>query len=349
MSIAAALEIRQPGLLVTVQDLGRFGYQDLGMPVAGALDPLALRLANALAGNGPDEAALEIGLMGPEFRVAAESCRVAFGGPVRPVLAGEPPRPLEPWRSYRLVRDQVVRVGPVTGASVAYLAVEGGFALEPFMGSRSTYLRAGLGGFEGRALRAGDALPLRREAAAREKKELALPRHGSGPPDYGTGPVRVVLGPQEDHFTEEAIETFLAAEYTVSKDADRMGLRLEGPRLAHRDGWDIVSDGIVTGCVQVPGTGLPIILLADHQTAGGYTKIATVISAELPRVGRMLPGQTLSFRAVTVEEAEAMRREQERALARLIAGMAPAGAAAPDSQALASQNLISGIVDALEA
>ncbi|HET6522491.1 MAG TPA: biotin-dependent carboxyltransferase family protein [Geminicoccaceae bacterium] len=343
MSEAAALEIRQPGLLATVQDLGRFGYQDLGMPVAGALDPLALRVANALVGNGQGEAALEMGLMGPEFRVAAESCRVAFCGPVRPTLAGEPPRQLEPWRSYRLVRDQVVRVGAVTGASVAYLAVEGGFAVPPFMGSRSTYLRAGLGGFEGRALRAGDRLPLRREAAG-DRKEMAV----GGPPDYGSGPVRVVPGPQDDHFTGAAVETFLSSEYVVSKDADRMGLRLEGPKLEHRDGWDIVSDGIVTGSVQVPGSGLPIVLLVDHQTAGGYTKIATVISADLPRVGRMLPGQRLAFRAVVVEEAEALRREQELAVERLIRAMAPAGAAAPDSRALASENLISGVVDALE-
>nr|WP_244433955.1 hypothetical protein [Azospirillum sp. B506] len=166
------------------------------------------------------------------------------------------------------------------------------------------------------------------------------------PPDYGAGPIRVVLGPQEDRFTATALETFLSASYRVGKQADRMGLRLEGPALEHRGSADIPSDGLVTGSIQVPGNRQPILLLNDHQTAGGYAKIATVISADLARAGRLRPGDSLSFQAVTVENAEAIRRQREQAIAgwiRAIRPVHPAGGI--DLEALYTENLISGTVD----
>jgi len=345
MSGSACLDIVSPGLMTSVQDLGRRGFQALGMPVAGATDPIALRLANRLAGNPENAAALEIGYLGPSFTVAADSVRIVFGGAARLTLQpadGADPRDLKPWRSAVLKRGDRLGIGAIEDAGVAYLAVQGGFAIPPFMGSRSTYMRSGLGGFEGRALKAGDRLPLA-FAAAPEGEEREL----TDSIDYGSGPVRVVLGPQDDRFTANGIATFFAATYRVTREADRMGIRLEGPAVEHTGGADIASEGLVTGSVQIPGNGQPIILMADRQTTGGYTKIATVISADLPRVGRMKPGDTLAFAPVTVEQAEAIRREQETRICALIDGIRPAE---PDVRldlgALYNTNLISGMVDA---
>lgn len=341
--IVPALKAVRPGLFTTVQDLGRFGFQELGVPVAGVLDPLALRLANALVGNPPGMAGLEIAYLGPSLRVEADSVRVAAAGPLTMTLErdGEGQQTLAPWRSHSLRRGDTLHLTSVSGAAVAVLAVAGGFALPAFLGSLSTYTRAGLGPLGGQPLREGTLLPLAAPAAP-ATADVELPEE----PDYGSGPVRVVLGPQEDRFTEEAARLFLASSYTLGKQSDRMGLRLEGPALAHRAGADIPSDGLVTGSIQVPGNGLPILLLNDHQTIGGYAKIATVISADLPRVGRLRAGDRLSFAAVTVEEAEAIRRRQEAHLATLIRGIRavrPPGGV--DLDALYASNLVSGVVD----
>ncbi len=341
------LHILSPGLHTTIQDFGRFGFQDLGVPVAGALDFAGLRLANALVGNQPGEACLEISTLGPTLRVEADSVRLAICGPMRLMLgaaAGGERRALEADRSHRLSRGDIVEIGAVAAASVAYLAVAGGFDLAPVMGSLSTYVRAGLGPLGGKPLAVGTVLPLR-AATASDSDDLALPEAMA----YGGGPIRVMLGPQQDSFTDEAVATFLSAEYTVSKQADRMGLRLEGPRLAHRAGPDIASDGLVSGCIQVPGDGGPIILLADHQTTGGYAKIATVISADLPRLGRAMPGTRLSFAPVSVEQAEAARQMLEREIERRITGLRPVGAMIGiDLTALYDSNLVSGMVDAID-
>ncbi|CAN5297270.1 biotin-dependent carboxyltransferase family protein [soil metagenome] len=341
--MSAALKVVRAGLFDTLQDLGRIGHMALGMPTAGAMDRIGLTLANALAGNPANTAGLEIGVMGPDLLVEADSVRVALVGPLSPSLIeseGASPKPLESDRSHLLKRGQVLRVGMIEGASTAYLAAAGGFALLPFMGSLSTYSRAGIGGFDGRKLAAGDALPLALDhAPAGDDRKLGAPF------DYGSGPIRVVWGPQDDYFTEAGRLTFVTAEYTVSKEADRMGIRFEGPTIEHAKGADIISDGIGPGAIQVPGAGLPIVLLADRQTVGGYSKIATVASVDLPRLGRLLPGRTVRFAAVTVEEAEALRREQETRLARAVANFQvarPAGGI--DLARLYEENLIDGIV-----
>ncbi|ARJ64708.1 allophanate hydrolase [Magnetospirillum sp. ME-1] len=337
------LEIVHPGLYTTVQDLGRFGYQDQGVPPAGALDPIGLRLANAMAGNDPGDGALEISYMGPVLRVTAGSVRIAVAGEVKLVIAENgTPRPVAANRSHRLNRGDVLTVGAVSGSSTAYLAVEGGFALAPVMGSLSTYARAGLGPLGGKPLSAGIKLPLRQgECAARDETVLGRPM------DYPTGPVRVVLGPQAESFTAEAIATLLEAEFRVTREADRMGLRLDGPKLSHRGPADIASDGLVGGCIQVPGSGHPIILLADRQTVGGYAKIATVISADLPRLGRAVPGTVLTFAAVSVAEAEAARRHLEQCVRQAIGAMTPLSPTGIDMEALYGSDLVSGIVDAV--
>ncbi len=343
--MSAALKVVTPGLFTSLQDRGRLGFQSLGMPVAGALDMLGLQIANALCGNPPDMAALELRYLGPSLKAEADSVRLALAGAAQAdILAGDGSvYPLDAWRSFTLKRGDTLRIGN-TDAAAAYLAVAGGFDLPAFMGSLSTYTRAGLGGFKGRILQAGDALPLK-AAAASDGGDLQIEGAAAL---YGEGPIRVVLGPQQDRFTAEGIAAFLGGEYRVTKEADRMGMRLEGPAIAHTRGADIASEGIANGAVQVPGNGQPIILLADRQTTGGYTKIATVISADLPRLGAMQPGAALRFAQVSVAEAEAIRRRQQADLQALLAAMRPAKPAGGlDLDALYRENLISGMVDAV--
>jgi biotin-dependent carboxylase-like uncharacterized protein len=343
---AAHLLVERAGLFDTIQDRGRIGFQELGMPVAGAMDRIALALANALVGNPADAnaAALEMGVLGPTLRVEAESVRIALVGPIEASLIaseGTAAKPLLSDRSHTLTRGQRLKLGGVEGVSTAYLAVEGGIAVPVFMGSRGTYTRAALGGLDGRKLKDGDALPLARDTAS-PRADLAL----AAPFDYGGGPLRVVPGPQTDHFTAAGHATFFGSEYVVSKEADRMGIRFEGPKIEHSAlGPDIVSDGIAPGAIQVPAAGLPIALLADRQTVGGYAKIATIASADLPRASRLLPGMRVRFAAITVAEAESLRRDQERRLAAAIAGLKPARPEGGiDMKALYEENLIDGVV-----
>jgi allophanate hydrolase len=342
--VIAALKVAAPGLHTTIQDLGRWGYQAMGVPVSGALDAFDFRVANRLVGNPDNAPALEILYQGPMLEVMAEHAHIALAGDAVLELVGETAVTVGAWRSVVLERRQVFRVGRL-GAACCYLAVAGGFAVAPSLGSASTFVRGGLGGFHGRALRAGDVLPLTHpnggESAELSLREPPALRHDA--------PIRVVLGPQDDHFTEAAIAALLGAEFTVSKSADRMGMRLDGPSLRHRHGYNIVSDGIATGAIQVPGSGQAILLLADHQTTGGYPKIATVISADLPVVGRKRPGEKIRFAAVSAEEGEYLRRAQEAELEALSAAMVPAGPlGALDPERLHRLNLISGVVSGHE-
>ena len=338
--MTALLLARRAGQATTIQDLGRTGHQRFGVPVGGALDTTSLRLANAVVGNALDAAGLEFRLVGPELVVEADSVRVAFGGGVEATIGNDPPRIVSPWRGVTLARGQVLRMRVVAGA-MGYLAVAGGLAIEPVLGSRSTYVRAGFGGLEGRALEDGDRLPL--VAARAEGDDQVL-----SPPGPESGPLHVIMGPQDEAFTDQAIETFLGVAFTVGREADRMGVRLDGPCLAHRTDANIVSDGIASGAIQVPANGQPIVLLADRQTVGGYTKVATVISADLPRAGQLKPGDDVRFEAVTVERAIELRRGAEADLARRIAGIGPAPPIELDEDALFGGNLISGVVDAAD-
>jgi biotin-dependent carboxylase-like uncharacterized protein len=346
--MTALLRVIAPGLMTTVQDLGRIGYQQLGVPVSGALDHVSLRAANLLVGNPPGTAALEIAYQGPTLAVEADSVRIALAGGQAPaeILPGEGDggaRRLQCFRSARLLRGQRLRIGGLSGSAVAYLAVEGGFDIAPVLGSRSTLVRAAIGGFQGRALRTGDALPLALQAASEREEVMLLP------PDLAPRPrMRIVPGPQEDHFTPAGQETLLASTYTIAQASDRMGMRLDGPKLEHSaKGYNIVSDGIAPGSIQVPGNGLPIILLADRQTTGGYPKIATVISADLPALGRLAPGACIAFEAVSIEAAEAAARELAAEIAAMASRIVPArGEPWLDEARLLDANLVSGVVDA---
>jgi biotin-dependent carboxylase-like uncharacterized protein len=349
--MTAALRVLAPGLMTTLQDLGRPGWQHLGVPVSGALDHVSLRAANLLVGNPTGVGALEIAYQGPTLRVEADSVRVALAGGRAPIDIlpadgdGSAGRRLAPCESVRLLRGEVLRIGALTGSAVAYLAVEGGFAIAPVLGSQSTLIRAAIGGFEGRALRAGDVLPLKQSNAV-EREEVMLPPLDLTPPRR----IRIVLGPQDDYFRPAGLRALLESTYTVSQASDRMGMRLEGPPLEHSaKGYNIVSDGIAHGSIQVPGNGLPIILLADRQTTGGYPKIAAVISADIPVVGRMTPGAKIAFEVVDIQAAEAAARQLAADIAAMAANLAPAQREAKiDVGRLLGENLVSGVVSARE-
>ena len=339
------LKVLAPGFHTTVQDLGRIGYQDIGVPVSGALDEVSLRIANGLVGNSPATPGLEILLSGPSLEVTADSVRVAIVGAGASLRVGrEDPFVVPAGQSATLPGDEVFQVVAGRHSACCYLAVEGGIAVPLVLGSASTYTRAAIGGLEGRALRRKDVVPLAitRASLGTELRAPALPLA------VGEQSIRVILGPQQEYFTEEAVTALLNSEFRVSKDADRMGMRLDGPLLQHRAGWDIVSDAIATGSIQVPGSGQPIILLADHQTTGGYPKIATVISADLPVVGRRRSGDAIRFVAVSIETAEGLYREQERWVAELIAGLEPLPRNRLDLTSLYGNNLISGVTTGIE-
>lgn len=341
------LEVLAAGAMTTVQDLGRIGAQALGVPVSGALDRDALRLANALVGNDEAAGCLEIRLFGPTLRVVARSVRIALTGTeetVFEVRGAETTRSIGSGQSITLEEGQEFRIGALRDTATAYLAVAGGFDLPLFLGSQSTYTPGAFGGFNGRPLKDGDALALNNETApAGRDLKVTTPIEG----DKGDT-LRVVLGPQDDYFNENGLSTFLSEHYQVSDQMSRMGIRLLGEQIEHAAGHDIPSDGVVTGAIQVPGNGLPIILLADRQTTGGYPKIASVISADLPKLARLRPGDQIQFQAIDVVEAEAIRREDEARFQDVIRHLAPAGPTEIDTATLLQANLISGVVSARE-
>jgi 5-oxoprolinase (ATP-hydrolysing) subunit C len=329
--VSAALRVIAPGFSSTLQDRGRIGWLRVGVPSSGALDPRALALANLLAGNGAGDGALELTLFGGAFAVEGGAARIAVAGAdMAMTIDGAAALPR---RSHTLAPGSVLRLGTARRGIRAYLAVAGGFAAAPRFGSVATHLRSGIG----RALAEGDVLPL--AGAAPEGPEMRLA--SSPPPDHPR--VRVVVGPQDDHFSKDAIDALLAGDYRVTQEADRMGLRLDGPKLAHAGGFNIISDAIAPGSIQVPGSGQPIILLADRQTTGGYPKIATVISADLPALGQARPGDFLRFEAVSLEAAVAARRTLAAWYEALPASIVPTGQL--DSEGLLGANLISGVTD----
>lgn len=309
----SALRVIQAGPYSTVQDAGRVGSQRFGISPAGAADPALLAVANTLAGNAPDAAAIECTLMGDAYEVAAETARLAIAGDVTVKIDGEA---ADPWRSYLLRRGQKLRIGPCRSGLRFYVAVAGGIACPPVLGSRSTHVRTGIGGIEGRRLKAGDLLPLAQDAATGPERRF-------DPAGLPAAPerLRVVLGPQDDYFTAAGIATFLESDYAVARDADRMGCRLEGPAIEHAKGHNIISDGIPLGGIQVPGNGLPIVLMRDRQTTGGYPKIACLIGPDVARLAQKRPGETVRFAAISAAEAVAAVKAEEAGLAERLAGI----------------------------
>ncbi len=346
--MAACLRVLDPGPLTTVQDLGRYGHQARGVPVAGAMDLFALRLANRLVGNEDGAAALEATLVGPTLAVEADEeggVLVALGGAECGAEADGIPVP--PYRATWLPSGSRLVVGPARRGLRPLLAVAGGVDVPIVLGSRSTFLRGAFGGFDGRALAPGDRLAVGRPAdreALPARDGFAIPPAG-WPPLEPAVTLRVVLGPQADRFTGEALETLRREPFRLTAESDRMGARLAGPRLPHRRGADIVSDGTTAGSIQVPESGLPIVLLADRQTTGGYAKIATVVSADLPRLAQLVPGGEVRFAVVDLEAAYRSAREAEAAIEAALAraGRAPGPAPWAASARLLAANLVSGV------
>lgn len=302
------LEVIQPGPLTTVQDLGRYGYQQYGVPVSGAMDNYALRVANLLVGNNEGEACLEITLLGLQLRVLEDTVVTITGADLSPMLNKSP---LPMWEAVMVGRGDTISFPWPKRGCRSYLAVAGGIDVPKVMGSCSTHVKSRMGGLEGRPLRAGDYLKRGQAQPTISGRRL--------PPQYipeyqNQSELRVILGPQDDYFTEEGIHTFLHSEYTISIKADRMGYRLEGPRIEHKAGADIISDGIPLGAVQVPGDRLPIVLLADRQTTGGYTKIATVITVDVLKLAQAKPGDKVRFLQITEEEAHRSLKEYEQTI-----------------------------------
>lgn len=302
--------VLQGGALTTVQDLGRPGYLRYGIPPSGPLDRTSFVLANRLVGNPDSAAALESTVMGPWLQMTGESVIAVTGAEV-PVTVNNQPVPR--WTPVPVRPGDVVKLGAARRGMRAYVAFRGGIDVPPVLGSRATYLRGTLGGFQGRQLREGDRLSLLPAAAAAGPSRSRGVRPEMIPAWGDEAEARVVLGPQADRFTREGIEAFLGEPYEMTPDSDRMGARLRGPAVTHTRGHDIVSDGVPLGGIQVVGDGQPIVLLVDRQSTGGYTKVATVCSFDIGRVGQLQPGQRIRFKAVTVEEAHALlRRERLR-------------------------------------
>ena len=301
------LIVEESGPLTTVQDLGRDGHLRVGIPASGPMDREAFLLANRLIGNGDNSAGLECTLIGPRLAFTDERLVAITGADMAPLLNGSP-APL--WQGLRVRAGDVLRLGPARSGVRAYVAVAGGIETPPVLGSRATYVRGRLGGLEGRALRKGDRLPLGRAASARPRRVPVerVPVHGEDPE------LAVVLGPQDDRFTAAGIAALFEAPYEMLPQNDRMGARLRGPFIEHSRGHDIISDGAALGAIQVVGDGQPIVLLADRQSTGGYTKIGTVCSFDVGRIAQIRPGGRLRFRRVTVAEAHAMLRQSRRVL-----------------------------------
>jgi len=300
------ITVLRPGLLTTVQDAGRPGHRAFGLPAAGAMDPLAYRLANLLAGAEPGAAALEMTLQGGTFRFERDAYVGVCGADMQGTLDGVP---FGACAGFPVPAGGVLRFGGTRSGVRAYLSVRGGIDVPVVLGSRSTYARAGIGGFAGRALLAGDALPVGRSPAA-DGEARSLPP-SLVPPVGGEVRLRALPGPQDDLFSAIGRGMFFGSEYRVTNQNDRMGYQLEGAAVQHSQGPDIVSDALVPGSVQVPGRGMPIVMTADAQTTGGYAKIATVIGPDLRRLGQARTGDVVRFESCTQEEAlEALRAER---------------------------------------
>jgi len=307
--IMVTVIVHTAGLLTTVQDRGRYGCQRFGMPVSGAMDTFSLELANLLVGNEPGDACLEATISGPELEFTGATWVAITGADMDPHLNGQ-----------GILMNTAVDVRPgdrlgfrgLKSGCRAYIAFTGGIAVPLVMGSRSTYLRAGIGGFKGRALMPSDELPL---ADPRGKPRLKRIPEGLIPEYKHEQTIRVISGPEAHYFEIAGLRSFLSAEYTVTAQSDRMGYRLKGEPIRHKEGMtNIISAGISLGTVQVPGDGQPIILMADRQTSGGYARIANVITADLTLLAQMRPGDKVRFKETTLNISQQLCIERYKIL-----------------------------------
>jgi len=303
------IQVQSPGLLTTVQDLGREGFGPIGVSPSGAADPIALRLGNQLVGNAEGAAALEMTLTGGTFLFPEGAIVALTGSDFGATLDGAA---VDLWSSIEVRQGQTLSLGPTRSGARCYLCLRGGIAVTPFLGSASTHVLIGLGGFEGRPLRKGDVLQIGPAAGSFRKRSIA-------PQAVQRFSLRNVLrfttGPQTDWFRESSLRSFGEATYRVGEQSDRMGLRLKGSPVVQIPGRQMITEGVSLGAIQVPPSGLPIILFVDQQTTGGYPKIGNVTAADLHRVGQLRPRDEIRFEQVTLETARSLLIEQEKALA----------------------------------
>lgn len=286
------------GLLTTVQDAGRRGYQRYGLGVSGAVDVQSYIYSNILVGNKNNEAVLEVTLIGPKIEFTSACVIAITGGDLSPAIDGFP---CPMYRAVRVEKGSVLSFGTPKSGCRSYISFAGGLAITPIMGSRSTYIKANLGGYEGRKLGTGDEIAFRKPFARPENIEN---RVIDKPEWNGTYTVRVLLGPQDDRFTKAGLETFLNSEYSVTNEFDRMGYRLTGPKIEHTTDGNIITDGITFGAIQIPDGGEPIIMLSDRQTTGGYTKIASIINVDMPKIAQCKAGDKIRFAVTDIETAQ---------------------------------------------
>ena len=300
------VKIVNPGVLLTVQDGGRRGYQRYGIAEAGAADRDSMAIANILAGNDKDEALLEASLIGPVMEFTADCAIALTGADMSPEINGSP---VEMYSTIKASAGDILSFKGLKNGLRTYIAFAGGLSVGRELGSASTDIKAGLGGIEGRALKAGDELSFAKEFDP--EKDLTG-RSAERPRELdGNYELRVIPGPEDDRFTEKGIKTFFDSEYIVDASSDRMGVRLSGPEIKHIDGADIISNGIPLGGIQVADNGQPMIMLSDRQTTGGYTKIGCVASVDIPLIAQAKPGDHIRFRRISVEDAQTLLRERE--------------------------------------
>lgn len=301
--------IHNGGFLSTIQDAGIIGHQQYGVSICGAIDKRSFNIANILVDNAENEAAIEITILGPSIEFNKSNVIAITGADLSPMINGEP---IQMYRAILVNMGDVLSFGaPKTGCR-SYISFSGGIGVKPFLGSSSTYIRAKLGGFNGRKLDKGDIISFK----APNTNVKNINKRQTDKEDFGDTKriIRVVMGPQEDYFTESGIHTFLNTTYKVSNMFDRMGCRLEGEVIEHITDGNIVSDGIPLGAIQVPSNGVPIILLADRQSVGGYTKIAAICTVDLPFIAQAKAGDEFMFKSISVQEAIKLLRDEREAL-----------------------------------
>ncbi len=322
------IKVLHPGLLTTIQDLGRYGVQKFGVIVGGAMDSLSLRIANLLVGNPQDEGALEVTLYGTSLVFESDELIAITGGNLRPTLDG---KEVKMWRPLLVKKGAILKFHAAVSGCRAYVSFSGGIQVPKVMNSKSTYLRASLGGFQGRKLQKNDIFDCGERTALGEELFQHLQKE---PANYSwlvyftsfvdfnkTKTIRIIRGSEYERFDKESIKDFLSTPYTITTQADRMGYRLEGKQIHLKEQFELLSEGVTYGTIQVPANGQPIILMADRQTTGGYPKIGQVISADLPSLAQMQATDKIYFKEVTLKEAQMALIHQEKQLKKLAYGL----------------------------
>lgn len=303
--------ILKPGLLTTVQDLGRRDYRIYGVSVSGVMDPLSFRLGNILVGNNENAAAIEVTMMGPTLKFESKTAFSITGGDLSPKLNGNR---IDMWKVIFVEAGDELSFGKHVSGCRSYIAIAGGINVPEVMGSRSTFTRGNYGGYKGRALKRDDKLNVNIPDFDINQLQGRRLRAKDIPVFDKERPIRFTAGPHTDRFEEKSVELFSTSTYRLSNASDRMGYRLDGEQLTHKEGADIISDFIAPGTIQVPGNGFPIIHMADCGTSGGYTKIGVIITSDLPYVAQKKPGDTINFQVCDIQEAQYEFRKIEKTI-----------------------------------